>query len=139
MKRWLLLLCMMLATSCGGPTSSSATPTRAPTAAARPPTAAPTAVATATTAASNTPTRAAPSATVRALVPATAAPTAAASGYTCDQCIKGNINSDKVKIYHLPACQDYERTVISPNQGERMFSSEAEARAAGWRKALNCP
>ncbi|MFY0692125.1 MAG: thermonuclease family protein [Paracoccaceae bacterium] len=53
-----------------------------------------------------------------------------------DCIIKGNI-SGAGRIYHRPGNRDYERTVISPNKGERWFCSEAEARAAGWRPARN--
>lgn len=60
-------------------------------------------------------------------------------GYTCDNCIKGNISSEDEKIYHFPGCGSYERCKITESKGERWFSSEAEARAAGWRKAGNCP
>ncbi len=49
--------------------------------------------------------------------------------------IKGNLSSGGVRIYHLPGQHDHERTRISPNKGERWFCSEAEARAAGWRRA----
>lgn len=53
-----------------------------------------------------------------------------ASGCT----IKGNISSSG-QIYHLPGQRDYDNTVINERQGERWFCSEAEARAAGWRRA----
>lgn len=46
----------------------------------------------------------------------------------CD--IKGNINRDGEKIYHVPGGASYERTVP-----EEMFCSEREAEAAGFRKA----
>lgn len=49
--------------------------------------------------------------------------------------IKGNINKKKQRIYHVPGQRDYERTKISVEQGERWFCTEAEARAAGWRRA----
>lgn len=49
--------------------------------------------------------------------------------------IKGNISSDGSRIYHMPGQRDYERTRIHPEQGERMFCSEAEATSAGWRPA----
>ena len=49
--------------------------------------------------------------------------------------IKGNISRRGARIYHLPGQRDYERTRISPAKGERWFCSEAEARAAGWRRA----
>jgi endonuclease YncB( thermonuclease family) len=54
--------------------------------------------------------------------------TATASGQ-----IIGNRNS---KIYHLPNCPDYSKV----SERNRMpFKTEAEARAAGYRKARNCP
>lgn len=52
----------------------------------------------------------------------------------CD--IKGNIsvkNGDR--IYHMPGQKYYAETRINAGQGERWFCSEAEARAAGWRKS----
>jgi micrococcal nuclease len=49
--------------------------------------------------------------------------------------IKGNINAEGVKIYHVPGGKYYEQTVIEPEKGERWFCSEAEAVAAGWRKS----
>lgn len=49
--------------------------------------------------------------------------------------IKGNIGNGGRRIYHLPGQEDYARTVIRPERGERWFCSEAEARAAGWRRA----
>ena len=50
--------------------------------------------------------------------------------------IKGNISYNRGKrIYHMPGDRDYARTKISPTRGERWFCSEAEARAAGWRRA----
>lgn len=50
--------------------------------------------------------------------------------------IKGNISANG-KIYHLPGQRDYDRTRINPSNGERWFCTEAEARAAGWRRARN--
>jgi endonuclease/exonuclease/phosphatase family metal-dependent hydrolase len=52
--------------------------------------------------------------------------------------IKGNINAKGKKIYHLPSCPDYARTKVT-RPGERFFSSEGEAKAAGFEKARNCP
>jgi micrococcal nuclease len=49
--------------------------------------------------------------------------------------IKGNINEDGEKIYHVPGGKYYEQTVIEPEKGERWFCSEAEAVAAGWRRS----
>lgn len=48
--------------------------------------------------------------------------------------IKGNI-SKSGRIYHLPGQEHYDKTRISRTRGERWFCTEAEARAAGWRKA----
>lgn len=50
--------------------------------------------------------------------------------------IKGNISGER-RIYHLPGQRHYAETQITPSKGERWFCSEAEARAAGWRKARN--
>ncbi len=55
--------------------------------------------------------------------------------------IKGNISgtgSNISKIYHLPSCGSYERTVIDESAGEHYFCTEEEAVGAGWRKAKNC-
>jgi len=49
--------------------------------------------------------------------------------------IKGNISSSGEKIYHPPQGTYYLRTKVDPNKGERMFCSEEEALAAGWRKS----
>jgi hypothetical protein len=78
------------------------------------------------------PTRAAPAPTI----------TLVTTGYVCpggDRCIKGNINDKKEKIYHFPGCASYAVTQIDESKGERWFAMAAEAEAAGWRKALNCP
>lgn len=54
--------------------------------------------------------------------------------------IKGNISyTTGEKIYHLPGCPYYDATIINEAKGERWFCTEAEAQAAGWRKAYNCP
>jgi len=57
----------------------------------------------------------------------------AQEGTACN--IKGNINTRGEKIYHVPGQRYYSETRISASHGERWFCSEAEARAAGWRKA----
>lgn len=50
--------------------------------------------------------------------------------------IKGNISYNSgERIYHLPGQMDYWQTKISRSNGERWFCSEAEAKAAGWRRA----
>ncbi|MYE01862.1 MAG: thermonuclease family protein [Alphaproteobacteria bacterium] len=48
--------------------------------------------------------------------------------------IKGNISSNG-RIYHVPGGRYYDRTGIDESRGERWFCSEAEARAAGWRRS----
>jgi micrococcal nuclease len=52
--------------------------------------------------------------------------------------IKGNINANGEKIFHVQGCKSYNATRINVEAGERWFCSEAEALEAGWRKALNC-
>jgi hypothetical protein len=47
--------------------------------------------------------------------------------------IKGNISAGGERIYHLPGTRDYERTRVDDRAGERIFCSEDEAKAAGWR------
>ncbi len=49
--------------------------------------------------------------------------------------IKGNISRKGARIYHVPGGRYYESTRISPSRGERWFCTEAEARAAGWRRS----
>ncbi|MGI2031440.1 hypothetical protein ACRQ1B_03510 [Rhizobium panacihumi] len=50
--------------------------------------------------------------------------------------IKGNISINSgAKIYHVPGQENYAATIIRTEYGERWFCSEADARAAGWRKA----
>jgi len=48
--------------------------------------------------------------------------------------IKGNISSNG-RIFHVPGQENYTATRIATSRGERWFCTEAEARAAGWRKA----
>lgn len=65
-------------------------------------------------------------------------PPAPAPAPTSGSCvIKGNISSSGEKIYHVPGGGSYADTVITPSKGERWFCSEADAQAAGWRKARN--
>jgi len=52
----------------------------------------------------------------------------------CDGCdIKGNINTQGERIYHVPSSPSYDDTKIDVSKGERWFRTESEARAAGWR------
>ncbi|MEI4470029.1 thermonuclease family protein [Frigidibacter sp. MR17.24] len=48
--------------------------------------------------------------------------------------IKGNISGNG-HLYHLPGMASYGATRIDTARGERWFCSEAQARAAGWRRA----
>lgn len=57
-----------------------------------------------------------------------------ASGGDCR--IKGNINASGERIYHVPGQRFYDVTRIDTSRGQRWFCSEAEAQAAGWRRAL---
>jgi endonuclease YncB( thermonuclease family) len=50
--------------------------------------------------------------------------------------IKGNINKNGERIYHMPFQQAYKRTRIDPKKGERWFCTEEEALKRGWRRAL---
>lgn len=63
-------------------------------------------------------------------------PASAVSSQPCD--IKGNISINSgERIYHVPGQEFYDDTVIRTEYGERWFCTEAEARAAGWRRAKN--
>ena len=64
---------------------------------------------------------------------ARAKPAQAAPDSDCQ--IKGNISSKGGRIYHLKGQEHYHRTRISAQKGERWFCTEAEAIAAGWRRA----
>ncbi len=58
---------------------------------------------------------------------------AAAQSGGCN--IKGNVSTKGERIYHVPGQKYYNDTVIQSSHGERWFCSEAEARAAGWRRS----
>lgn len=62
---------------------------------------------------------------------------AVAQSYVDPRCtIKGNISFySREKIYHVPGQEHYTETIIRPEDGERWFCSEGDARTAGWRKA----
>jgi hypothetical protein len=51
--------------------------------------------------------------------------------------IKGNVNSKGDRIYHVPGWRDYDRTTIKPEEGDRWFCTDQEARDAGFREPLN--
>lgn len=49
--------------------------------------------------------------------------------------IKGNINNQGEKIYHLPGSEWYDGTIINASSGERWFCTTKEAENNGWRPA----
>jgi endonuclease YncB( thermonuclease family) len=61
---------------------------------------------------------------------------ASSIGAPSNECvIKGNVNRKHELIYHLPGQLNYAQTRMDKGFGERWFCTEAEAQAAGWRKA----
>ena len=50
-----------------------------------------------------------------------------------DCLVKGNINSEGERIYHVPGWRYYDATVIDTDRGERWFCSTTDAVKAGWR------
>lgn len=52
-----------------------------------------------------------------------------------DCVIKGNVNRKGERIYHLPGQLNYAHVNMDKGLGERWFCTEADAEAAGWRKA----
>ena len=49
--------------------------------------------------------------------------------------IKGNIQTDGEKVYHLPGSMHYGKVKIDYLRGEQYFWTEEEAQAAGYRKS----
>ena len=49
--------------------------------------------------------------------------------------IKGNVNRKGERMYHLPGQLNYAQINMGKGLGERWFCTEAEADAAGWRRA----
>ena len=59
-----------------------------------------------------------------------------AAGAPSPECeIKGNVNRKGERIYHLPGQLNYAEINMAKGHGKRWFCTEAEADAAGWRKA----
>jgi hypothetical protein len=50
--------------------------------------------------------------------------------------IKGNVNRNGERIYHLQNQQFYARIKMDIGGGKRWFCTPEEAEAAGWRRAL---
>jgi hypothetical protein len=65
---------------------------------------------------------------------AIAQPVSAAGALSQDCLIKGNVNREGERIYHLPGGLNYAKVNIAA-PGKRWFCTEAEAEAAGWRPA----
>lgn len=54
--------------------------------------------------------------------------------------IKGNFReADNTKVYSLPNCYNYNKTIVDPTGRDKWFCSEAEAVAAGFVKSKDCP
>ena len=49
--------------------------------------------------------------------------------------IKGDINAEGERTYHLPGGAFYPGVAIDPDRGERWFCDEAQAQAAGWMRS----
>jgi endonuclease YncB( thermonuclease family) len=50
--------------------------------------------------------------------------------------IKGNVNENGERIYHMPGQAFYDRVRMDLGHGKRWFCTAEEAEAAGWRRAL---
>lgn len=51
--------------------------------------------------------------------------------------VKGNIDAQGRKLYHLPGMRNYNQVKIDVSKGERVFCTEQDAINAGWVKAGN--
>lgn len=49
--------------------------------------------------------------------------------------VKGNVNRNGERIYHLRGSRHYDRVTVRPHEGDRCFGSAADADAAGFRAA----
>jgi hypothetical protein len=60
-----------------------------------------------------------------------------AEGAPSPECtIKGNVNRNGERIYHMQNQQFYARIKMDKGSGRRWFCTPDEAEAAGWRRAL---
>ena len=66
----------------------------------------------------------------------TVAATTDAGGEDVACSIKGNVNRSGERIYYLPGQSNYDRITMDGSRGKRWFCDEAQALAAGWRRAL---
>jgi endonuclease YncB( thermonuclease family) len=64
-------------------------------------------------------------------------PRSATEGAPSPDCIiKGNVNRNGERIYHMPNQRFYARINVEKGNGRRWFCTPEEAEAAGWRRAL---
>jgi len=64
-------------------------------------------------------------------------PHSATEGAPSSQCIiKGNVNRNGERIYHMPGQAFYDKVRMDLGTGKRWFCTSEEAEAAGWRRAL---
>lgn len=48
--------------------------------------------------------------------------------------VKGVFDDQGARIYYVPTDDEYDKIVVDPSRGDRMFCSDDEARLAGWRR-----
>jgi endonuclease YncB( thermonuclease family) len=64
-------------------------------------------------------------------------PRSATDGAPSAACtIKGNVNQNGERIYHMPNQEFYGKIRMDAGKGKRWFCTPEEAEAAGWRRAL---
>jgi len=64
-------------------------------------------------------------------------PRSATEGAPSAECtIKGNVNANGERIYHMPGQEFYGRVRMDVGKGKQWFCTKGEAEAAGWRRAL---
>jgi hypothetical protein len=64
-------------------------------------------------------------------------PRSATEGAPSAECvIKGNVNQNGERIYHVPGQEFYDKVRMDLGKGKRWFCTSEEAEAAGWRRAL---
>lgn len=64
-------------------------------------------------------------------------PPSGADGAPSSECIiKGNVNRNGERIYHMPNQKFYAEIKMDAGNGRRWFCTPEEAEAAGWRRAL---
>jgi hypothetical protein len=64
-------------------------------------------------------------------------PRSATEGAPSAACIiKGNVNQNGERIYHMPNQEFYGKVRMDVGKGKRWFCTPEEAEAAGWRRAV---